>query len=248
MNNLVSIIMPLYNSGKFIEQSIKSVLTQTYKDWELIIIDDCSSDNSNDIVKKYIKKDNRIKFIKLDKNSGASIARNEGIKIAKGRYITFLDSDDLWLPHKLEIQINFMIDNDLAFTYSSYKLINENGENIGEFITKPEITYNSMLKTCNVGCLTAMYDAGKLGKIYMPNIKKREDYATWIKILQDIKFAKGISQTLAIYRVYNKSVSANKLEMSKYQWNFYRQELKLNLISSMYYFINYAIYGFLKYK
>ena len=138
MNDLVSVIMPSYGSEKFISKSIDSVLLQTYDNWELIIIDDCSPDESNKIIKEYLSKDSRIKFVKLEKNSGAAVARNKGIEIAKGRFIAFLDSDDLWLPEKLEKQISFMKDNNLAFTYSSYMLVDETDKNIGEFIIKPK--------------------------------------------------------------------------------------------------------------
>ena len=248
MNDLVSVIMPSYGSEKFISKSMDSVLLQTYDNWELIIIDDCSPDESNKIIKEYLSKDNRIKFIKLEKNSGAAVARNKGIEIAKGRFIAFLDSDDLWLPEKLEKQINFMKDNDLAFTYSSYKLIDEKDKNIGEFIIKPKISYSSMLKTCSVGCLTAIYDSDKLEKVYMPLILKGQDYGTWLKILKNIKTTKGMIEPLAIYRIRSNSLSSNKLKASAYQWKIYREIEKLDIFRSLYYFINYAINGFLKYR
>lgn len=248
MNDLVSVIMPSYGSEKFISKSIDSVLLQTYDNWELIIIDDCSPDESNKIIKEYLSKDSRIKFVKLEKNSGVAVARNKGIEIAKGRFIAFLDSDDLWLPEKLEKQINFMKYHDLAFTYSSYMLIDETDKNIGEFIVKPKISYSSMLKTCSVGCLTAIYDSNKLKKVYMPLILKRQDYGTWLKILKNIKTTKGILEPLAIYRIRSNSLSSNKLKASVYQWKIYREVEKLDIFRSLYYFINYAINGFLKYR
>lgn len=248
MNDLVSVIMPSYGSEKFISKSIDSVLLQTYDNWELIIIDDCSPDESNKIIKEYLSKYSRIKFVKLEKNSGAAVARNKGIEIAKGRFIAFLDSDDLWLPEKLEKQISFMKDNDLAFTYSSYMLVDEMDKNIGKFIIKPKISYSSMLKTCSVGCLTAIYDSDKLEKVYMPLILKRQDYGTWLKILKNIKTAKGILEPLAIYRIRSNSLSSNKLKASVYQWKIYREVEKLDVFRSLYYFINYAINGFLKYR
>ena len=141
----VTIIMPSYNSENFIIESIESVLAQTYSNWELIIVDDCSPDDSNKIIAKYIDSDSRIKLIKLQKNSGPAIARNMAIETANSRYIAFLDSDDVWLPNKLEKQIKFMQDNDLAFTYSSYKLVGEDNEGLGLFITKDKISYFDML-------------------------------------------------------------------------------------------------------
>nr|WP_255359326.1 glycosyltransferase family 2 protein [Campylobacter sputorum] len=168
-------------------------------------MNDYSCDNSNKIIEKYLKKDNRIKLINLNQNLDVAKARNKGIEVAKGRYIAFLDSDDLRLPHKLEVQLKFMKDNDLSFTYSSYRLINENGINMGKFIVKPKISYNFMLKICSVGCLTAMYNTKKLCKIYMPlNANKREDYATWLKILKLINHTNGLLEITSCYRLYNK--------------------------------------------
>ena len=246
-HNLVSIILPSYNSEQFIAKSIESVINQTYKNWEMVIVDDCSLDNSNEIIEDYIKKDKRIKLIKLEKNSGPAIARNKAIKEAKGRYIAFLDADDLWKPAKLEKQLNFMKENDLSFTYSAYDLIDEEGNHLGKFIPPKEVSYYSILKTNPIGCLTAIYDTRKLGKIYMPNILKRQDYGLWLKILKRINSVRGIIEPLAIYRIRKNSVSSNKLKAAKYQWKIYREVEKLNIIQSIYYFINYMYYGLKKY-
>lgn len=248
MNILVSIITPSYKSEKFIFQTIESVLSQTYQNWEMIIVDDISPDNANDIIEGYIKKDSRIKLLKLEENSGPAIARNRAIKEAKGRYISFLDADDLWNTDKLEKQINFMNDNNLAFTYSSYNLIDEYGKDLGTFTTKVNITYDSMLRTCSVGCLTAIYDTKKLGKIYMPLIRKRQDYGLWLKILKEIDTAKGILEPLATYRILKDSVSSNKLNAAHYQWKIYRKVEKLNIFESIYYFIYYMYNGLKKYR
>ncbi len=246
-NELVSIITPSYNSSKFISETIESVLSQTYTNWEMIIIDDKSPDDSNVLIESYIKRDNRIKLIKLDKNSGPAFARNEGIRGAKGRYISFLDADDLWFPHKLNTQISFMNKNNLAFTYSSYTLIDGDNNDLGKFITKKYITYFTMLKSCSVGCLTAIYDSQKLGKIYFEN-RGHEDYILWLKIFKKINNAQGILEPLATYRILKHSVSSNKMKASKYQWKIYRDVEKLNIVKSIYYFIQYAYYGFMKYK
>ena len=245
----VSIIMPAYNVEQFISESIKSVLAQTYQDWELIIVDDNSTDNTYEIAKSYAESDGRIKVIRFSENRGAALARNAAIEAAKGKYIVFLDSDDLWLPHKLEEQLEFMRENDLAFTYSSYELIDEAGKSLGIFLTKESITYSSMLKTCDVGCLTAIYDSYSLGKMYF-NIecRRQEDYALWLAILKRIKETKGILEPLAKYRIRSGSISRNKLKAAWYQWKVYREVEKLSLLKSAYYFCHYAWNGFFKYR
>jgi len=248
VNELVSIITPSYKSAKFIAQTIESVMAQTYTHWEMIIVDDLSPDNSNEIIEKYSAKDSRIKLIRLEQNSGPAIARNRAIKEAKGRYIAFLDADDVWMPHKLEKQVVFMDENDLAFTYSSYELIDEEGKDLGVFTTKERISYSGMLKTCSVGCLTAIYDTDKLGKVYMPNIIKRQDYGLWLKILKEINTTKGIVAPLARYRTHKHSISSNKLKAAWYVWRLYRDVEKLSLLKSIYYFCHYAYNGVKKYK
>jgi glycosyltransferase involved in cell wall biosynthesis len=248
MNNLVSIITPSYKSKQYISETIKSVLSQTYENWEMIIVDDASPDGSNKIIEEYCKKDKRIKLIKLEKNVGPAVARNIAIEKAKGKYIAFLDADDLWIPEKLEKQIKFMNEHKLSFTYSSYFLTDSYNNKIGLFSTKEYINYNDMLKTNSVGCLTAIYDVEKLGKIYMPLIRKRQDYALWLKILKNIKTTKGIIEPLATYRILENSVSSDKLKAAQYQWKIYREIEKLNFFKSMYYFTFYVVNGLLKYK
>ena len=248
---LVSVIMPNYNGANFIKEAIESVLAQTYQNWELLIVDDASNDNSNKIITKFIKQDSSsVRLIELDKNSGVAVARNKGIEIASGRYIAFLDTDDLWLPNKLEVQLKFMRDNDLPFTYNSYDLMGDNGDKVGKFITKPKITYESMLKTNSVGCLTAIYDTQKLGKVYIPTgLKRQEDYAMWLKILKIIGQARGLVEpSLAVYRISNNSLSSNKFKTALSQWNVYRNIEKLPLLKSIYCFMNYTISGILKYR
>jgi len=247
-NSLVSIITPSYNSEKLISQTIDSVINQTYKNWEMLIVDDLSTDNANVIIENYVQKDSRIKLIKLEKNSGAAVARNKAIKKASGRFIAFLDSDDLWYANKLEIQLKFMKQNDLSFTYSSYDLIDEKNTKIGTFKTKNIINYEEMLKTCSVGCLTAIYDTHKLGKVYMPDILKRQDYGLWLKILKQMDAAQGVLEPLASYRILEKSLSSNKIKASYYQWKIYTKVEKLSFVKSIYYFTLYAYYGFMKYK
>ena len=247
-NDLISIITPSYKSKRFISQTIESVIIQTYRNWEMIIIDDVSPDDSNVIIEMYVKEDSRIKLIKLAKNSGPAVARNRAIEEAKGRYIAFLDADDLWHSEKLEKQIAFMSENNLAFSYTSYNLIDEDNNNLGYFETKETIDYNNLLRTNIIGCLTAIYDTQKLGKVYMPNILKRQDYGLWLKILRHINNAKGILEPLATYRIVRNSVSSNKIKASQYQWKIYRDVEKLNIVQSIYYFIQYTYHGLKKYK
>lgn len=244
----VSIIMPLYNSEIFLPLAIKSVINQTYKNWELLIIDDKSTDNSLQIAKEYTERDCRIKVIELQNNSGPAIARNTGIQVAKGKYIAFLDSDDMWMPEKLELQIKFMNERNASFSYTAYKKIDEDGENRGIVSVPESITYNKLLNTNIIGCLTAVYNAEKLGKVYMPNIIKRQDYALWLKILKNEGQAFGLNVPLAVYRVRKNSVSSNKFRAAVYQWKIYREIEEINLLKSLYHFINYMYYGFKKYK
>jgi len=248
VSGLVTIITPSYKSEKFISQTIESVLSQTYQNWEMIIVDDASPDNSNNIIEKYCQKDARIKLIKIEINSNPAVARNRAIKEAKGRYIAFLDADDLWKSKKLEKQLIFMRENDLAFTYSSYDLIDEDGRSLGTFTTIESINYKGMLKTSSVGCLTAIYDTNKLGKVYMPLIEKRQDYGLWLKILKKINTTKGIIEPLSSYRILENSVSSNKIKAAQYQWKIYREVEKLNIFKSVYYFVQYACNGLRKYK
>ncbi len=245
--DMVSIITPAYNSSQFIANCIESVLAQTYENWEMIIVDDCSTDNQNKVIGEYIKRDHRIKLIELNNNVGPAMARNKAIEKSSGRYTAFLDSDDLWLPEKLEKQIQFMDEHNMAFTYSSYYLIDENDNDVGVFITREDISYVSMLKTCDVGCLTVVYDTEILGKKYMEDVG-HEDYALWLKILKKISGAKGLLKPLAKYRIHRTSITSNKLKAARYQWNIYKNIEELDLFSCVYYFMHYAINGVLKYR
>ena len=243
--SLVSIIMPNYNGAKYISEAIESVISQTYLFWELIIIDDCSTDNSINIIEEYVAKHKSIKLIRLLKNSGAAIARNIGIENAVGRYIAFLDCDDIWLPYKLEKQLDFMNNNNLAMTFSSYYVINEIGEIKGVRTIKERITYKDLLKTNWIGNLTGIYDTQKVGKVYMENVKY-EDYTLWLKILKKVEYAFGIDEPLAKYRVLPNSYSSNKFRAMKWTWNIFRRIEKLELLPSVYYLANYIYYGIKK--
>lgn len=237
--DLISIIVPVYNAEKFLESTIKTVLDQTYQEWELIFIDDCSKDNSVDVIKKYQKKDNRIALIQNKENSGAAITRNNGIKKAKGKYLCFLDADDLWEKEKLEKQINFMREKDCAFSFTGYEFANENGEPNGKKVYVPnKISYKQALKNTTIWTSTVMFDIKKMSKedIYMPNVKRGQDTATWWKILRKIDYAYGLNEVLSYYRRTNESLSANKIVALKRTWNLYRNVEHLGLISSIYNF------------
>lgn len=182
MADLVSIIMPSYNTAKFIEETIDSVLAQTYTNWELIIVDDCSTDNTDEVVAKYT--DSRIRYLKNEKNSGAAVSRNRALREATGRWIAFLDSDDLWTADKLEKQIRFMEENGHSYSYTNYVEIGEDSAPLGVKVTGPKrITKAGMFAYCWPGCLTVMYDANVVGLVQIEDIKKNNDYAMWLKAI-----------------------------------------------------------------
>jgi glycosyltransferase involved in cell wall biosynthesis len=243
--DLVSVIMPNYNGAKYISEAIESVISQTYPFWELIIVDDCSTDNSVNIIDEYVAKDKRTKLIKLPNNTGTAIARNTGIEVAIGQYIAFLDCDDVWLPYKLQKQVQFMRDNDIALTYSAYYVIDEYGNVKGIRNIKERISYKDLLKTNWIGNLTGIYNAQKFGKILMENVR-HEDYTLWLKILKKVKYAFGINEPLAKYRVLSSSYSSNKFKAIKWMWNIYRRIERLDLLHSTYYLGNYIYYGIKK--
>jgi teichuronic acid biosynthesis glycosyltransferase TuaG len=245
---LVSIITPSHNCSAFISETIQSVLNQSFSGWEMIIVDDCSTDNSVEVIQSFVEQDSRIKLIQLSENSGAAVARNTAIEAAQGRYISFLDSDDLWLLNKLEKQLSFMQKNNYPFTYAAYDKIDENGKVIGHVGVPDKVSYVDLLKTNHIGCLTAIYDTEYFGKIYMPTNTKREDFATWLQLLRKVDFAYGLDETVAQYRVYQGQASANKLKMAKETWRLYREIASLSLIQSIYYFSHYAFAGLLRTK
>jgi teichuronic acid biosynthesis glycosyltransferase TuaG len=234
MNDLVSIITPTYNSEKFISASIQSVQAQTHCNWELIIIDDCSNDKTLEIVNKALQLDSRINLYSLDKNEGTGAARNIGVANSKGNYIAFLDSDDLWMPNKLESQLNFMKKNNLPFTFSFYECIDEEGLNMSIRKEAPKLTTYRKLFFCNyIGNSTAIYNAEILGKIPIDKIRKRQDWMLWLTILKKIKVAQPIPEVLAYYRVRKNSISASKIELLKFNFNVYHHFHKMNYFVSL---------------
>lgn len=240
--DLVSIITPSYNSGKFIAETIESVIAQSYQNWEMIIVDDGSVDNTESIVNSFIEKDDRIQFYKNEVNSGPAITRNNGIDIANGRFISFLDSDDLWTNDKLTKQIDFMLLNNYPFTFSYYAQIDENGFYIQDIDNLPsKVTYHSSLRSNKIGCLTAVYDTVFFGKQYMEDLPNRQDYTLWLKLLKRVNYAHCCTEILAKYRVRSNSISSKKFKLIKYHWIIYRNFEKNNLLMSTYYLTNYII-------
>lgn len=241
---LVSIIIPVYKAEQFLKDTIKTVEEQTYINWELIFVNDCSPDNSIEIIENAIKQNSKIKLIKLEQNSGAAIARNTGIDVAKGQYIAFLDADDLWKKEKLEKQLKFMKENNCAFSFTGYEFADENGIGNGKVVNVPQIiNYKQALKNTTIWTSTVMFDVEKLGKelIQMPNVKRGQDTATWWKVLKQIDNAYGINEVLSYYRRTNESLSANKITALKRTWNLYRNVEHLNIFYSFYNFCWYVL-------
>ena len=206
MNDLVSIIMPSYNTGKYIADSIHSVLAQTYENWELIIVDDCSTDDTDGVVQEYLQ-DTRIRYLKNEVNSGAAVSRNYALREAKGKWIAFLDSDDLWVPDKLEKQLAFMQGNGYVFSYTNYIEIDEGSAPNGKTVTGPKrIGKRGMYNYCWPGCLTVMYDAETVGLLQIADIKKNNDYAMWLKVCEKAT-CYLLDEDLAKYRKRSGSIS-----------------------------------------
>lgn len=241
MSNLVSIITPSYNSSKFIMDCIDSVISQTFQNWEMIIVDDCSNDNSRNIISNFSEKDERIKSIFLEENVGAAEARNIAIRQSKGKYIAFLDSDDIWKKNKLEKQISFMNEKDIAFSFTSYQTISEDGKTKHSVITAPDkMSYHSYLKNTIIGCLTVIIDKEKTGDFQMPNIRSSHDMALWLLIMKRGFSAYGLDENLAYYRIVSTSNTSKKWKAAKEVWDVYRKVENLNIIYSTYCFIGYA--------
>lgn len=239
--DLVSIITPSYNSKRFIEDTVKSVQNQTYTNWEMIIVDDCSNDGTREILTRLADLDDRIKVFFMNENSGAAIARNKALKEAKGKFIAFLDSDDMWHETKLEKQLAFMRNKDIAFSFTEYELMDEEGVLLNKKVEIPDsIDYHGLLKNTIIGCLTVMINREKTGYFEMPNIRTRQDFALWLSILKKGFTAYGLKETLSKYRVVKGSISSNKINAAKKTWYVFREVEKLNLVYSSWCFLNYS--------
>lgn len=244
---LVSVIMPCYNAARYIAQSIESVLAQTYSHWELVITDDCSTDETPDIARRFSERDPRIGFCVAKEHSGIAGTRNQSIARAKGRFIAFLDNDDLWRPDKLEKQVRFMTENGYSFSYSEYELMREDGTPKGKTIrTAGVITYNRYLRNTIIGSGTIMLDREQIGPLTMPDSATSDDMALWCNILKKGHLAHPIKEVLMLYRVRNDSASANKWKAAKDVWLVYRQQEGLSLFRSSVCFVCYAFNAIVK--
>ena len=244
MEDLVSIVVPVYNAEKFLEDTINTVLNQTYTNWELILVNDCSKDNSINIINKYVEQDSRIRLHNNETNSKAAVSRNNGITDSKGRFICFLDADDKWDSTKLEKQIRFMKENDYAFSFTSYEFADEKCVPNGKQVRVPnKINYKQALKNTTIWTSTVMFDMTKLSKedIYMPNVARGQDTATWWKVLKKIDYAYGLDEVLSYYRRSEGTLSSNKFVALKRTWILYRNVEHLNIFYSMYCFFWYCI-------
>lgn len=243
MGEMVSIIVPVYKAASYIADTIEMVRKQTYKNWELILIDDCSPDNSVEIIRGIIQENEHISLICKTKNEGAAKARNTGIEIAKGRYIAFLDADDVWLPDKLEKELGFIKDKQAAFAFTAYEFGDEDAKGLGKVVVVPErLTYRKALSRTVIFTSTVMFDMSKISKeqILMPEVES-EDTATWWKILRAGYVAYGLNEALVIYRRPKKSLSSNKFKAMKRIWNLYRKEEKLTIPVSAFCFCLWAV-------
>ena len=234
MSDLVSILTPTFNAEKFIRATIKSVQEQTYENWEMILVDDASTDNTVSIIEDFAQRDNRIKLFKLSENRGNGFARNAALNKATGKYIAYLDADDLWFPSKLEKQIQFLNANNLHFTFSYYDSIDEEGNNLNRRVESPNPLIYKQLFFCNyVGNLTAIYDADYFGKIILETSQKRQDWRLWLTILKQIKTAEVVPESLAFYKNRKDSISSSKFKLIKHNFGVYREFHRYNFMSSV---------------
>ena len=247
MLDLVSIITPAYNASKFIDQCVYSVINQSYMNWEMIIVDDYSDIYTKERIDHLAKLDKRIKPIYLKENVGAAQARNRAINIAQGRYIAFLDADDYWCRHKLEKQIKFMQEKDIAFSFTSYQPISEDGTKEFTIIKAPKkMTYNSYLKNTIIGCLTVIIDIHKVGHFKMPDIRSSHDMALWLLIMKRGFPAFGLNKNLARYRIVSNSNTSRKIKAMQDVWKVYREVEGLSFFYSFFCFLNYVFNALIK--
>ena len=244
---LVSVIMPCYNMEKFIAHSIQSVRNQSFTNWELIIVDDASTDKTVDKVKPFCEQDERVKLFVKTQHSGIADSRNQALAAAKGRYLAFLDADDIWHPDKLERQLAFMQENKVAFSYSAYELIDEEGQPLQKTIaTAGNLNHDAYLRNTIIGCSTIMVDKEKVGEVTVPNFRTSEDTATWLNILKKDFLAYAIDEVLVSYRIRRKSASSNKLKASHDLWKVYRQQEKLPIFNALTCFSSYVYHAIKK--
>ena len=245
MNEMVSVVVPVYHAEKYIEETMDCVCAQTYLNWEMLLVVDGPEDPTVEVIQKYLEKtgEKRIRLFIQDKNQGAALARNRGVAEAKGRYIAYLDADDLWMPDKLEKEVNFVKQKDAAFAFTGYEFADENGKGTGKVVKVPEkLTYKEALKNTTIFTTTVMFDTEKIDKamLKMPNMRS-EDTALWWRILREGYTAYGLNENLVLYRRPAVSLSSNKIVAIKRIWNLYRQAEKLSIPYSCYNFCFWAV-------
>lgn len=240
-NNLISIITPVYNAKKYIDKTIASVQQQSYTNWEMILIDDCSTDGSDAIIKELASSDERLRYYRNEANLGAAQSRNKALLLAKGRYVAFLDSDDLWDAKKLSIQIEYMKEHNVPFCFTACRVIDADGQPTGKERHVPSsVDFDTLLKGNVIPCLTVVLDRVAFSKIEMPSIG-HEDYALWLSLLKECHHADGIDEVLASYRIAQGSLSGNKLKAATWTFHIYRNYLGLGLCKSMYLMVHYVV-------
>lgn len=238
---MVSVIMPCYNMESYVADSIASVQRQTYPHWELLIVDDASTDGTVEIVKNLAEQDEKIRFVVKTQHSGIADTRNQCISMAQGRFLAFLDADDIWHPEKMETQLRTMLDNNVGFTYTTYDWIDEDGKTLNKFInTIGNLDYKRYLRNTIIGCSTVMVDTAIVGQVTVPRFRTSEDTATWLGILKKGHLAYAIDEPLVSYRIRRKSASSNKFKASFDLWTVYRQHEKLSWPKAVRYFLCYA--------
>ena len=233
--------MPCYNMESYVADSIASVQRQTYPHWELLIVDDASTDGTVETVKKLAEQDEKIHFVVKNEHSGIADTRNQCIQMAQGRFLAFLDADDIWHPEKIETQLRFMSDRNVSFTYTTYDWIDEEGRTLNKFInTIGNLDYKSYLRNTIIGCSTVMVDTDIVGQVVVPNFRTSEDTATWLGILKKGHLAYAIDEPLVSYRIRRRSASSNKLKASADLWKVYRRHEKIPFFKALHYFSCYA--------
>ncbi|MBE5876161.1 MAG: glycosyltransferase family 2 protein [Lachnospiraceae bacterium] len=247
-DGLVSIVVPVYNAERFLEDTVRTVQNQTYQKWELLLVDDCSKDESRTVILQFAQRDDRIRLICQETNQGAARARNRGVKEAKGRYLCFLDADDIWEPNKLQEELAFMNERQAGFVFTGYEFADETGRGLGKVVTVPEqITYREALKNTTIFTSTVMFDRKQIENqyLYMPEIPS-EDTATWWQILKRYGVAYGLNQNLVKYRRSENTLSSNKWVAIQRIWDLYRKQEGFSVIKSMYCMFFWAVRAVLR--
>lgn len=244
---IVSVITPAYDAARFIEAAIRSVQEQTFRDWEMIVVDDGSRDETRAIVERLRAADPRVQLVASSGNRGAAEARNAGLERARGRYVAFLDSDDLWLPHKLERQLEFMRARDAGFCFAEYSYIDEDGVRIGRRVRVPaSVGYEDLLKNTIIGCLTVVLDRERTGPLRMPALSQHEDLSLWFALLKRGLRAQGIQEELALYRIVRRSASRDKVRSALHMWKVYLRQERLPWPRAAWCYAHYAWNAFWK--